>query len=95
MLLHNPTSKTQETIKAIKMEINKFIQNFAEQFEDTEVSLLKAETKFRELDEWSSLMALSILAMIDEEYDIQIKADEMRQAQTIQELFEIVKSHKV
>jgi len=76
------------------MEIKEFIENFAAQFDDTDASEFKAETKFRELDEWSSLIALSIIAMVDEEYDVTLKGDEMRQAETIEELFNIVKSHK-
>lgn len=74
------------------MEIRDFIANFAAQFEDTEVSVFNPETKFRELDEWSSLLALSIMAMVDEEYDVSLKADEMRQTNTIQELFDLVSS---
>lgn len=78
------------------MEIKEFIENFANQFDDTDVSVfsLTAETRFRELDEWSSLLALSVLAMVDEEYDVQLKADQMRKANTVQELFDIVKSLK-
>ena len=49
------------------------------------------ETKFRALDEWSSLAALSILAMVDEEYEVQLKGDDMRKAITIADLYEIVK----
>ncbi len=74
------------------MEIKDFIKNFADQFEDTDASVFNAETKFRELDEWSSLLALSIIAMVDEEYDVQLKGDEMRATQTIQELFDLVES---
>lgn len=73
------------------MEIEKFIANFAEQFDETDVNEFVASTKFRELNEWSSLMALSIIAMVDEEYDITLKGDDMRQAETIEELFNIVK----
>lgn len=76
------------------MEIKEFINNFADQFEDTDAAAFTPETKFRELDEWSSLTALSILAMVDEEYDVQLKADEMRKTNTIHELFDLVKSHK-
>ena len=76
------------------MEIKDFIENFAAQFEDTDVAVFTPETNFRELDEWSSLTALSILAMVDEEYDVQLKADEMRKTNTIQELFDLVKSHR-
>lgn len=72
------------------MDIKDFITNFASQFEETEESVFCAETKFRELDEWSSLTALSVLAMIDEEYDIQLPPTEMRTTNTIQELFNLV-----
>ena len=73
------------------MEIKEFIENFAAQFEDTDASLFTPDTKFRELEEWSSLTALSILAMVDEEYDVQLKGEDMRKANTLGELFEIVK----
>ena len=76
------------------MELKEFLENFAEQFDDTESSEIQADTEYRELDEWTSLTALSIIAMIDEEYDVQLKADEMRKTQTIQELFDLVKSKK-
>lgn len=75
------------------MDINEFIQNFADQFEETDASEFSPETVFRDNDEWSSLLALSVMAMVDEEYDVQLSANEMRQANTIQELFDIVNSH--
>lgn len=74
------------------MELNKFIQNFAEQFDETDASEIKAETVFHDLDEWSSLIALSLIAMIDEEYDVTIKGDEMRSAVTVEDLYNIVKA---
>lgn len=74
------------------MEIKEFIQNFADQFDEIKVETLNAETKFRELEEWTSLVALSIMAMIDDEYDVVISADEMRNAQTILQLFDTVKA---
>lgn len=74
------------------MEIKEFIENFASQFDDTPMEEFKAETQFRDLDEWSSLMALSIIAMVDEEYDVTLKGDDMKAANTIEELYQIVKS---
>ena len=73
------------------MEIKSFIEKFAEQFDETEVSEFKAETVFKDLDEWSSLIALSIIAMVDEEYDITIKGDDIRNSNTIEDLFNAVK----
>lgn len=74
------------------MELKDFIENFADQFDDTEASELSAETKYKELDEWSSLIALSVIAMVDEEYDVAIKGDDIRNSETIQQLFDIVQS---
>lgn len=74
------------------MEIKDFVQNFADQFDDTELEVFTPETNYRELEEWSSLIALSVLAMIDEEYDVQLKGEEMRATKTIQELFDLVAS---
>lgn len=76
------------------MELNDFITNFADQFDDTDPSEIKAETVFHELDEYSSLIALSIIAMVDEEYDVQLKGDDMRSAVTVEDLFNTVKSKK-
>ena len=74
------------------MELKDFIANFAEQFDDTDASEITATTVYKDLDEWSSLIALSIIAMVDEEYDVQLKGDDIRGAVTVEDLFNIVKS---
>ncbi len=78
--------------KSLIMEIKEFVEKFAEQFDETDASVFTPETKFRELDEWSSLSALSIIAMIDDEYDVTIKGDDIRNSETIEDLFNLVKS---
>ena len=72
------------------MEIKEFIENFADQFDDTELSEFKPETVFHELDEYSSLIALSIIGMIDDEYGVTLTGNEMKSAVTIEDLFHIV-----
>ncbi len=74
------------------MELNDFIANFAEQFDETDASMFTPETKFRELDEWSSLIALSIIAMVDDEYDVTLKGDDIRSSETIEDIFNKVVS---
>jgi acyl carrier protein len=76
------------------MEIKDFIANIASQFDETDVSEFQAETRFKELEEWSSMIALSIIAMADDEYDVSIKGDDIRSAETIEDLFKIVQSKK-
>ena len=76
------------------MEIKEFVENFADQFDETDPAEITGETKFRDLEEWSSLIGLSIIAMVDDEYDVTLRGEDMRKADTVQELFEIVKAKK-
>jgi acyl carrier protein len=76
------------------MDINEFIDKFAEIFDDTDRNEFQANTKFKELDEWSSIMALNVIAMVDDEYDVLLKGDDIRGTETISQLFDIVKSRK-
>lgn len=72
--------------------LEEFVKLFAEQFDETDASEIKADTNFRDLDEWSSLIGLSIIAMVDEEFDVTLRGDDMRKANTPAELYGIVKS---
>jgi acyl carrier protein len=72
------------------MNIQEFIENFAAQFDDTDEALFTADTRFKALDEWSSLTALSIIAMVDDEYDVIIKGSDILNSDTIQDLYNIV-----
>ncbi len=74
------------------MELKDFITNFADQFDDTDASEITASTEFKNLDEWSSLIALSVIAMVDEEYDVTIKGDDIRNSATVEDLFNAVKA---
>lgn len=74
------------------MELKEFIEKFAEQFDETDASEIQASTDFKELDEWSSLLALSIIAMVDDEYDVTLKGDDIRNSDTVEDLFNLVKS---
>lgn len=76
------------------MTLEEFVQHFAEQFDETDVNLIKADTKFKELEEWSSLIALSVIAMVDEEYEVALKGDDIRNSSTIEDLFNVVRAKK-
>jgi acyl carrier protein len=76
------------------MEIEKFVAKFAEQFEDTPADTFSAETTFRDIEEWDSLIALSIIAMADDEYGVQLTGDDIRASNTVADIFEKVKAKK-
>ena len=72
------------------MEISIFLQNFLEILEDTDPSLINPNTVFRDLEEWDSLTALSLIAMVDEEYSLKLTGDDIKKSVTLQEIFNII-----
>jgi len=70
------------------MEISKFLQVFELCFDETELGLITAETKFRDLEEWSSLTALVLIASVDEEYEVKVTGDDIRTSITVQDIFD-------
>ena len=74
------------------MEIKEFVQNFAEQFDETDPEEFKAEKSFKDIDEWSSLTSLSIIAMVDELYNTKLTGDDIRNSDSIMDIFNIVKA---
>ena len=71
----------------IMKNLNEFVALFAEQFDETDSSEIKSSTEFHELEEWSSLTGLSIIAMIDEEFGIAIKGDDIKSSKTVEDLY--------
>ncbi|MBP5561893.1 MAG: acyl carrier protein [Muribaculaceae bacterium] len=74
------------------MNIEDFMENFADQFDDTDPSEISAETNFRDLEEWSSMIGLSLLNMSEKKYGVKLTFDELRAAKTVQELFDVIAS---
>jgi acyl carrier protein len=74
------------------MELNEFVKHFAEQFDETPLDVFKSETVFKDLEEWGSLTALSIIAMVDEEMEIRITGADIRSSNSIEDLFILIQS---
>ena len=71
------------------MEVKEFIEKFAEQVEMEEVESLTPETAFRELDEWSSLSVMTLIAFFDEEFGKEIGGKDIKECLTIQDLYNL------
>ena len=74
--------------------MQEFVANFANQFDETELEMFNSETRFRDLEEWSSLIGLAVLNMIAKKYDIKITPAELRSVETIEALYNLVVSKK-
>ena len=70
--------------------LEEFVALFAEQFDETDACEITATTVFHDLDEWSSLVGLSVIAMVDEEFDVALKGDDVRNAVTVEDLYKNV-----
>lgn len=74
------------------MKLDDFIENFMSQFDEPEKLNLLPETHFKELDEWDSIVAISIIAMVDNEYGAKLTGDDIRNSNTVNDLYQILKS---
>ena len=74
------------------MTLDEFVKAFAAEFDDTPEEVFNAETHFRELNEWSSLTALSIISMVDDNADVLITGSDIRSCTTIEDLYNIIQS---
>lgn len=74
------------------MTLDEFVTCFAEQFENTPMEAFTADGDFRDNDEWGSLTGLSIIAMIDDEFDKTITGADLRSCKTIRALYELIQS---
>ena len=71
------------------MELKDYLANFADQFEDTDPKEITTATKFHDLDEWDSLIALAVLNMTEKKYGKKITFDEMKACVTVKDLFNV------
>ena len=74
------------------MTLDEFIKAFAAEFDDTPEEQFTPSTNYRELDEWSSLTALSIISMVDDNEDKTITGADLRSCKTIEELYNLIQS---
>ena len=74
--------------------IEEFIKTLETEFDELEPGTLKPETKFTDLDEWSSMHSLIIIALIDTEYNVTITGEDLLKVRNVEELYKIVKDRK-
>lgn len=72
------------------MELEKFRLDFANQFEDTDPSEISPSTVYKDLDEWSSILAFSVIAMVKVNYGKTVTGAEIRHCDTVEDLFNAI-----
>lgn len=74
------------------MELKDFIVCFSEQFDETDISEITAETEYQELEEWNSLTTLGIIALVKIKFGKSITGLEIRNAKTVKDLYDLISS---
>ena len=74
------------------MDLNEFITAFAGEFEETDSSVFTPQTKYKDLEEWGSLTALSIITMIDAEIGKTLTGADLRACDTIEQLYNLIQN---
>ena len=74
------------------MELKDFVAKFAEQFDDTDFNEIQASTVFRDIDEWSSLTAIGVIALSKSQYGRTITGSELKACVTVEDVFNLIKS---
>lgn len=75
------------------MDIRIFLKKFAEEI-NVSPEEISEETRFRTLPGWSSLQALMVLSMIDEEFDVLLHSEDFKKSETLGDIFRIVVERK-
>ena len=71
--------------------IEQFIKTLEAEFDELQPGTLQPDTKFTDLDEWSSMHSLIIIALIDTEYDVTITGEDLMGIKKVEDLYNIVK----
>ena len=72
--------------------IESFISNFERQLDHPSSAPLTPDTFFRDLSGWTSLQSLLVIVSFDQDYGVTISADELQDAQTIRDLYTLVRN---
>ena len=74
------------------MLLEEFTQKFADCFYQVDPRTIKPDTEFKKVEEWGSMMALIVIAMIDADLGKAITAEDLKKSRTVADLFEVIKS---
>lgn len=76
----------------MNMTLDEFVAAFADLFEEIPIEDISASTEYKELDEWSSLLSLSLIAFVKKNFEIKLTGKEIRSCETIEDLYKLIQT---
>jgi acyl carrier protein len=74
--------------------LEEFTTEIEKEFEDVEPGTITPDTNYREIKSWSSMYALIVIAFVDANFEVELNADDLRNSQTIRDIYNIVSEKK-
>lgn len=74
------------------MTVEEFTMNLEGEFDELEPNSLTPDTNYRNIKNWSSMYALIIIAFVDANFDVMLNAADLKNTETIRDLYQIVQS---
>ena len=72
------------------ISLEKFVSDFAELFDDTDSSEIQATTNYQKLEEWSSLIAMTLVAYAKTEFDKSLSGKQIKECETVADIYRIL-----
>ena len=83
-----------ENIMASTLNVDDLIQTIQQEIDDIDLSNLTAHTEFRRIEDWSSLYSLILMAITSTEYDVELTGEQVHEIKTVQDLCDVINSHR-
>lgn len=74
------------------MTLGEFFEHFCAELDVLDLTTIDTSTDFKKIEGWDSLNALLVIAMIEEQFDIRITGDDMRNCKTVEDLYKLIQS---
>lgn len=76
----------------MQLSIQQFIEELEPELEGLPPKSLKENVSYRELEGWSSMHALILIAFADSRFNVTLTGEDLRSCETVKHLYDLVSS---
>ncbi|MFT6502833.1 MAG: acyl carrier protein [Crocinitomicaceae bacterium] len=76
------------------MTLEEFVIEIEDAFEIQERGTLLPDTDYKNFEEWDSMHALILIALIDTEFDLLVSGNDLKNLVTVREVYELIQDRK-
>ncbi|MFT6982701.1 MAG: acyl carrier protein [Crocinitomicaceae bacterium] len=76
------------------MTLEEFVIEIEDAFEIQERGTLLPDTDYKNFEEWDSMHALILIALIDTEFDLLVSGNDLKNLVTVREVYQLIQDRK-